>query len=56
MSSESENSNMEEDPIPASRSFSRRMVSMISIEPAIFMASLAYGLQSVISQVSFPLS
>ena len=32
-------------------SFARRALSIISIEPAIFLASLGYGLQSVISQV-----
>ena len=40
----------EEEEIP-SPSFGRRLLSIISIEPAIFLASLGYGLQSVISQV-----
>ena len=38
----------EESPQP---NFARRALSIISIEPAIFLASLGYGLQSVISQV-----
>ena len=41
-----------EEEIPSPRpSFGRRALSIISIEPAIFLASLGYGLQSVISQV-----
>ena len=40
-----------EEEIPSRPSFGRRALSIISIEPAIFLASLGYGLQSVISQV-----
>ena len=39
-----------EESVPPT-SFARRALSIISIEPAIFLASLGYGLQSVISQV-----
>ena len=50
--SSSENSdNISVDAIPATRSFFRRALSLISIEPAIFLASLGYGIASVISQV-----
>ena len=45
----------EEEEIP-SPSFGRRLLSIISIEPAIFLASLGFGLQSVISQVRVILS
>ena len=52
---------MESDPLPyvgmagdsttATTSFVRRAFSLISIEPAIFLGSLGYGLSSIISQV-----
>ena len=40
-----------EDPMPAT-SFARRSLSYISIEPAIFLGTLGYGLSSIISQVN----
>ena len=52
---------MESDPLPyvgmavdsttVSSSFVRRAFSLISIEPAIFLAALGFGLSSIISQV-----
>jgi hypothetical protein len=41
-----------EDPMPAT-SFARRSLSYISIEPAIFLGTLGYGLSSIISQVIY---
>jgi len=40
---------VEEDPMPVT-SFARRSLSLISIEPAIFLGTLGYGLSSIISQ------
>ena len=52
---------MESDPLPyvgmagdsttVNRSFVRRAFALISIEPAIFLGSLGFGLSSIISQV-----
>ena len=50
-SDETSSADIAADPIPASRSYARRALSLISIEPAIFLASLGYGISSVISQV-----
>ena len=41
-----------EDPMPVT-SFARRSLSYISIEPAIFLGTLGYGLSSIISQVKY---
>ena len=43
---------VEEDPMPVT-SFARRSLSLISIEPAIFLGTLGYGLSSIISQVIY---
>jgi hypothetical protein len=39
------------DAVPASRSFARRALSIISIEPAMFLCSLGFGFQMIIGQV-----
>ena len=42
---------MAEDPTPVSTSFARRALSVISLEPAIFLGTLGYGLSGIICQV-----
>ena len=43
----------DEDQTQISTSYARQALSMISLEPAIFLGTLGYGLSSIISQVRF---